>query len=515
MWVVPLLLLFSLGLAGPARGQLLREFRGAWVATVSGIDFPKEPGRDPESLRRQWTDLLDLLDQTGMNAVIVQVRPAGDAFYPSAHAPWSAYLTGKQGVAPREGFDPLAFMIEETHRRSMEFHAWLNPYRLSTHLDTFSLHPDHLFFQHREWVWTYDGKLYLNPALPEVRRHIADVAEELVRTYEVDAIHFDDYFYPFTSSGPPLQDSVFYLASDTAESLQAWRRRQVSEMIREVYQRIREVKPWVRFGVSPFGVWRNRGSDPLGSPTQAGMTCYDDLFADVLQWARLGWVDYLMPQLYWSIGFPLADYALLHDWWDTRLFGPHFIVGHAAYKVGADKDSTWLDPRELPNQIRLRRTHGRSGGSCFYNASSLQRNALGLRDSLRQLFSRPALLPVWNAYAESPPAAPHLHKPQKEGGFARLRWDPSPLPDWSQPYYYALFRCPGEMSAWTPSEAELVYLSPFQPEERDRTYLDKDLQAGDRYTYFVIAYNRNHQGSRTSNAFGIRKKKRGMVRKKP
>lgn len=480
------------------------------MATVHGIDYPKLPGTDPELLKSQWIELLDLLQHTGINAVIVQVRPAGDALYPSRYAPWSAFLTGKQGVAPDGGFDPLAFLIEAAHRRSMEFHAWLNPYRLSTNLDTFSLHPDHLFFQHRDWVWPYAGKLYLNPTLPEVRRHIADLAEELVGRYDLDAIHFDDYFYPYSAFGPPLQDSAAYRASGSGESLQAWRRRQVSTMIRQVHQRIEARKPWVRFGVSPFGVWRNRGSDPLGSPTHAGMTGYDDLFADVLEWARRGWVDYLVPQLYWSIGFPLADYALLHDWWDTRLFGPQFIVGHAAYKVGADADSTWLDPRELPNQVRLRRTHGCSSGSCFYNATSLAGNYLGLRDSLRQLFARPALLPVWNAYAEPPPAAPQLHRPRKKGGFPLLSWEAFLLSDWSEPYYYALYRCPGRHSPWTPDEAELIYLSPFHPDDRDLTFVDRNLSPGEAYTYYVIAYNRHHLAGRTSNAYTVVAKERGF-----
>ena len=313
-----------------------RELRAVWVATVLNIDYPREGTPDAVALREQYKNLIDQFQQLGFNTVIFQVRPAADAFYPSQLVPWSRFLTGQQGRAPSDAeFDPLAFMIEETHRRGMEFHAWLNPFRATTDLDTTKLARNHVFYQHRDWMMPYGTRYYLNPGIPEVRQHLVDVVSEIVRNYDVDGIHFDDYFYPYPVSGQRLPDSLTYVRyRGSFNDTLAWRRNNVDQLIQSLDQAIHGIKPAVAFGISPFGVWRNRDRDPRGSQSRAGVTTYDDLYADVLKWMENDWIDYIMPQLYWNIGYAPADYALLLQWWSQHVGDTHLYIGHGAYKVG-------------------------------------------------------------------------------------------------------------------------------------------------------------------------------------
>ncbi|MEM1215835.1 MAG: family 10 glycosylhydrolase, partial [Bacteroidota bacterium] len=279
-----------------------RELRAAWVATVLNIDYPRSPSTNPIALKEQYRNMLDQLKDLGLNAVIVQVRPAGDALYPSEYAPWSAYLTGRQGAPPKDDFDPLAFMIEETHRRSMEFHAWINPFRASMNLDTASLFLTHPINTHPNWLVTYGTKMYFNPGIPEVRNHLVDVVGELVDNYNLDGIHIDDYFYPYPIKDVPFPDADTYrFYGRLSSSIEDWRRSNTDKLMEALHERIKMTRPSVSFGVSPFGVWRNKSeAAPKGSDTRAGATSYDDLYADVLKWVNRGWVDYVMPQLYWS-----------------------------------------------------------------------------------------------------------------------------------------------------------------------------------------------------------------------
>jgi uncharacterized lipoprotein YddW (UPF0748 family) len=292
-----------------------REFRGVWVATVANIDWPTSP-TDPYSKQKEdFIKLLDYYHSLNFNTVIVQIRAAGDALYPSRFAPWSRYLTGKEGLKPQTNEDPLSWMILETHRRGMEFHAWLNPYRATMNLDTVSLSPDHDFYKNRDWMVKYGSKYYYNPGLPEVRAHLINVIEEVVKNYLVDGIHFDDYFYPYKENGVKFNDGeAFEMYNMMDQSIEDWRRENVSLLIWEVSEAIKSQKPWVQFGVSPFGVWRNKDKDPLGSRTNASQTNFDDLYADVLSWMRYGWIDYLIPQIYWSMDYNLAPYRELVNW---------------------------------------------------------------------------------------------------------------------------------------------------------------------------------------------------------
>jgi uncharacterized lipoprotein YddW (UPF0748 family) len=346
------------------------EFRAVWIATVANIDWPKSNVDNVEKEKADYLEILDTYKKLNYNAVIVQIRSVGDAFYPTELAPWSRYLTGKEGKAPNPYFDPLEWMITEAHARGFEFHAWLNPYRATMDLKTEILSPKHDFYKHPDWMIKYGGKYYYNPALPEVQTLLVSVVNEVVRNYDVDAIHFDDYFYPYKVTGEVFNDAAAYAKYGNGLSLDDWRRSNVNNLVKSVNFSIKNIKPWVQFGISPFGVWRNKSVDPKGSDTQAGQTNYDDLYADPLAWMENSWVDYIVPQLYWSLDHPKASYSKLLKWWSENSKNTAVYIGNGTYKINSDSDKKWNNPNEIPNQINVSRTYKNVVGNVFFSAKS-------------------------------------------------------------------------------------------------------------------------------------------------
>lgn len=388
---------------GNAQEQTLypkHEFRAVWIATVVNIDWPKNSTDNFEKKKADYLEILNTYKKLNYNAVIVQIRSVGDAFYPSKLAPWSRYLTGKEGQAPQPYFDPLEWMIREAHARGFEFHAWLNPYRATFDTKIENLSPEHDFFKHRNWMIKYGEtgkeKYYYDPGLPEVQDHLLAVVDEVVKNYDIDAIHFDDYFYPYRVSGKEFNDSASYLKYGNGLTKNDWRRSNVNTFVKDVYTDIKKVKPWVQFGISPFGVWRNKSVDPRGSDTQAGQTNYDDLFADPLAWMEGKYIDYMLPQLYWSIDHKTASYAKLMKWWSENSVNANVYIGNGSYKIKADSDKRWNDPNEIPNQINLTRTYGNIQGNAFFSAKSfLNRNQDITQLLLDNQYKYPAIpLPV-------------------------------------------------------------------------------------------------------------------------
>ena len=372
------------------------EFRAVWVATVNNIDWPSQPGLSTDQQKREIIDILDMHQTLGMNVIILQVRPTSDAFYASSLEPWSMYLTGTPGKAPEPFYDPLQFWIEECHKRDMELHAWLNPFRVAQNANQ-SLAGNHIAFQYPEWVLKYGNLLYFDPGLPQTREFVTRVVKDIVLRYDVDAIHFDDYFYPYPLS-EDFPDSVSFAKYNRDFSLENkadWRRENVDIVIKMLNDTIKATKPWVKFGISPFGVWRNKSDDPRGSDTQAGTTNYDHLYADIIKWQEKGWIDYCLPQIYWQIGHPQADFEMLVNWWKNNAFGRAMYVGHAVYK--SETTSTvmeWREPGELPRQIEMLREIPEIEGSAFYSSNHFFRNLMGFQDSLKQNFYKsPALVP--------------------------------------------------------------------------------------------------------------------------
>ncbi|MFE6837513.1 glycoside hydrolase family 10 protein [Streptomyces sp. NPDC057705] len=360
--------------SGPSpRAAAAADFRGMWIASVSNVDWPSRSGL---SAGRQRTELLRLLDTAvarRLNAVILQVRPAADALWPSKLEPWSQWLTGEQGVDP--GWDPLGTAVAEAHARGLELHAWFNPYRVANHTDPDRLATSHPARRNPGWTVEYGGKLYYNPGLPEVRRFVQDAMFDAITRYPVDAVHWDDYFYPYPADGEYFDDDEAYEEHGGAfASRAAWRRHNTDTLVQEMSARLRALRPAVRFGISPFAVWRNSDRDPLGSPTRAGLGTYDDLYADTRKWVREGWIDYIVPQAYWHIGHPTADYADIVPWWARTVAGTgvDLYVGEALYRCDADSTTAaWRDPEELSKHVRLAAGHPEVRGHVYFSAKQV------------------------------------------------------------------------------------------------------------------------------------------------
>ena len=369
------------------------EFRGVWIATVVNIDWPSKRGLSNEAQKEEFIALLDMHQKNGMNAIIMQVRPSGDALYPSVLEPWSEYLMGKQGLPPSPFYDPLHFMIEETHNRGMEFHAWINPYRAVFDINKSSIAPSHLTKIHPEWFLTYGDKKYFNPALPEVWKHTNRVVKDIISRYDIDAIHMDDYFYPYKIPGKEFPDEAAYIKNKRGLLKEDWRRSNCDTIIKQIATTIQQTRPGVQFGISPFGVWRNKSKDPKGSNTKAGVTNYDDLYADIMLWLEKGWIDYITPQLYWEHGHPLADYDELVNWWDKNTYNRNLYIGHGIYRAGSN--TAWKDRNEIPHQIKQLRNLKNTRGSAYFSSASFKTNANNWNDTLQgNYYRKPALQPT-------------------------------------------------------------------------------------------------------------------------
>ncbi|WP_079154087.1 glycoside hydrolase family 10 protein [Streptomyces subrutilus] len=357
--------------AAPASGRAaVTEFRGMWIASVSNVDWPSRSGLSAAEQRRQLIGLLDTAVRRRLNAVVLQVRPAADALWPSPLEPWSQWLTGEQGVDP--GWDPLGTAVAEAHARGLELHAWFNPYRVANHTDLDRLAPEHPARLNPGWTVAYGDKLFYNPGLPEVRLFVQEAMLDAVSRYPVDAVHWDDYFYPYPVEGEEFDDDEAYAEyGQDFDSRADWRRHNTDTLVQEMSARLREVRPAARFGVSPFAVWRNSDRDPLGSPTRAGVATYDDLYADTRKWVTEGWIDYVVPQAYWHIGHPSADYADIVPWWARTVAGTdvRLYVGEALYRCDADSPTpAWRDPAELSRHVTFARRYPQVRGHVWFSA---------------------------------------------------------------------------------------------------------------------------------------------------
>lgn len=378
------------------------EFRGAWMHTV----FQEQYLKNTSLQNKEYiTTQLDKLKSIGINAIIFQVRPQADAFYQSDIEPWSIYLTN-EGKAPVPFWDPLEFIVEETHRRGMELHAWLNPYRV-TSTSKQKLSSDHLYYKHPERFVKYGGKIYFNPGNPENVAHITNVVCDIVKRYDIDAIHMDDYFYPYPIKGIPFQDNKTYTKYGKGKTLDDWRRDNVNNLIKILNQKIKSIKPWVRFGVSPFGIWRNKKSDSRGSDTN-GLENFDSLYADVLFWVENGWVDYVIPQLYWAIEHPAASYKILADWWNDNINNRHLFIGQDIKVTMSNKDVDQgsTHQNQLKSKLDIANNLVNVNGNCWWPGYSLTDNTFGIADSLScNHYTTIALPPTypWIDFSKSEP----------------------------------------------------------------------------------------------------------------
>jgi len=382
------------------------EFRGVWIATVDNIDWPRKNQFDVESQKGEFIRQLDMHKSNGMNAVVVQVRPASDAFYASQYEPWSQWLTGQQGKPPVPFYDPLQFTIQEAHDRGFEYHAWCNPYRANFDVNKASIAPNHITRLHPEWFLRYGNTLYFDPGNKDGQAWVVNVIKDIVDRYDVDAIHMDDYFYPYRIAGKEFPDSASYRLYGNGMNKEDWRRSNVDSIIYKLSVAIKETKPWVKFGISPFGVWRNQSKDPEGSATKAGQTNYDDLYADILLWLRNKWIDYVAPQIYWEFSQPNAPFQPILDWWNNHTYGRQCYIGLGIYRAGSN--TAWKELTQLPRQIDSVRQKGNVQGAIYFSSTTFDNNPNGWSDSLRNnYYKEPALVPPMPWLPDNPNKKPN------------------------------------------------------------------------------------------------------------
>ena len=363
------------------------EMRGVWVSSVYNLDYPSSPTTDPDKLKAEADEILDNCVKWGLNAVFLQVRPSGDALYKSDLFPWSKYLTGSVGTAPQYGFDPLEYWVEAAHKRGLELHAWINPYRITRGKDTEwnSLPSTHPAKMNPDWVVKYsDGNYYFNPGIPEVRDLVTRGAVEIVQNYDVDGLHMDDYFYP----GTDFNDAATYQKYGSSFSnIADFRRDSVNQLVAQLDTAVHNIDPDIQFGISPSGIWANKSTDPRGSNTN-GSEHYVSSYADSLYWIENGLVDYIIPQIYWEIGHKLADFATLADWWNDAVAGSdvHLYIGMGAYRCADNPTGVWKTTDPLFDSLAYLENKDNVGGCVFFRYGSIPAVS-GMADRLTSWYS--------------------------------------------------------------------------------------------------------------------------------
>lgn len=395
------------------------EFRGAWLHVIGQTQYQN---MTPQKCRNYISDQLDKLCDAGCNVVIFQVRPCADAVYKSDIEPWSAWLTGKRGRKPNPEWDPMQYTIDEAHKRGMEFHAWLNPYRVTSSAKEV-LPPDHLSNKEPHRFFKYNGQIFFDPAYQENREFICKVVTDILTRYDVDGIHMDDYFYPYPNGKTKFNaDAASHKKFGNGMSVADWRRQNVDKLIEMLHLSIKRVKPWVRFGISPFGIWRNKKSDPRGSESN-GLQNYDDLYADVLLWDKNGWVDYLAPQLYWQLDLSAAPSRKLVKWWNDNVRNADLYIGQEVKRTMDTADPGNNDNDELDTKVELTRSLPNVKGNIWWHGYWVTDNYKGVADSLALKYqSTLALPPVYGATDKCPQQVKNLRK-ERVDGQTLLVWD--------------------------------------------------------------------------------------------
>ncbi len=477
------------------------DFRALWIASVVNIDWPSKPGLSVADQQAELLAWFDLAVAQHHNAVVLQVRPTADAFWPSPYEPWSVYLTGEQGRYP--GYDPLGFAVAEAHRRNLALHAWFNPYRVSMGDDPSVLVPDHPARLHPEWVIGYGGKLYYDPGLPAVREFVIDAIMDAVDRYDLDAVHFDDYFYPYPVVGETFDDAATFARYGRGfDDVADWRRDNINRLVTGLQRRIKKAKRWVQLGISPFAIWRNVATDPRGSDTTAGAETYDDLYADTRRWVRDGWIDYIAPQVYWSRGFTAADYEKVTRWWTeqidaSRRRGHHvgLYVGQATYKVALNADPSWDDPAELSSHLEFYASFDpvdpQVVGNIYFSAKDVRADRLGASSLLtRTWYGHPALLPVVGdaAYERGRNRPPRPVSEARVAG-GRFRWTSRDR----DAVGFAVYRISGRVDSADLADASHLIHTQRRTATRTQTWTDPTPTRGT--TYVITAVDREGRES--------------------
>ena len=483
-----------------------REFRGVWVATVANIDWPSKQGLTVDQQKQELIAIIGQHKKNGLNAIVLQIRPTADAFYAKSREPWSHWLMGKQGLAPAAGYDPLAFAIKESHAIGMELHAWFNPYR-ATMSAKMQVNPEHLIHKRPDLFYTYGGQKLFDPGIPENREYITQVILDVVKGYDIDGVHFDDYFYPYRIAGQVIADgATFAKYPNGFTKIDDWRRNNVDLLVKMVNDSVHHYKKHIKFGISPFGIWRNFREDTLGSKTN-GLSNYGELYADSRKWIKEGWVDYINPQIYFSFSRTAAPFKVLLDWWGNNTYGRHLYIGQAAYLIhngSTKREAAWAKPNEIPNQIRAIRENNRAQGSIYFSSKSLSTVARGFADSLRNDFYKyPALPPQMPWIDDIMPNEPQNLTVEAKGDGVSLKWTrPLKAKDGETASGYVVYRFEEGEKVSIIHSKNIINIT-F---EDYSFYLDTNVEKGKRYSYIVTALDRIKNESEGTGPVGVEMK---------
>ncbi len=470
-----------------ADAQKKREFRGAWIQCVNG----QFVGMSTREMQSTLAYQLDELQKNGANAIIFQVRPECDALYQSSIEPWSRFLTGQQGKAPSPYWDPLQWMTDQCHKRGMELHAWINPYRAKTKATT-QLAANHVAVRKPQSVFSYDDLLILNPGLPENRDYICRVVKDIITRYDVDGLHIDDYFYPYPAPGQTIPDEALYRANTNGiADIRDWRRHNVNLFVRQLHETIKETKPWVKFGISPFGIYRNKANAANGSDTK-GLQNYDDLYADVLLWVNNGWVDYTAPQIYWQIGHPAADYETLIKWWNRHASARPLYIGEDVERTVKHADVVNRNVHQMAAKYSLHNRMKNVDGTVLWYAKAAVDNIGNYGMLLRTTYWKtPALQPLMPFIDKKAPKKVRKLKPVwTEDGYI-LFWTAPKGKGWDdEATKYVVYRFKKGEEVNTDDPEKIVDIT-------ENTFYKLPYDDGDtRYTYVVTALDRMQNESK-------------------
>lgn len=437
-----------LGISSPSQGKetpplpekikpptVTREFRGVWIATVANIDFPSKPGLTTQEQKAELIAILDKAAELNLNVVVFQIRPISDALYSSPYEPWSEFLSGEMGKPPQPFYDPLAFAIKEAHKRGLELHAWFNPYR-AHHPETISpISDNHISKTKPEFVKKYGKYLWLDPGEKQVKDYSLKVILDVVRRYDIDGVHIDDYFYPYPERDEQgklvdFPDDISwqkYLAMGGKLNRADWRRDNINTFVRRMYRSVKKEKPHVKVGISPFGVWQP-GYPPRITNIDRGVTfnAYQQIYADSRKWLQSGWLDYLSPQLYWKIEQTAQSYPVLLNWWLSQNTKKRSIFpGIYTSRIQLEERIGW-DANEIVYQIRTTRGFTKTSGNIHFSMKALLQNRKGIADILAsEVYRQPALVPATPWLNDTQPKKPELKMIQDQKlGQIRIYWQP-------------------------------------------------------------------------------------------
>lgn len=488
-------LLFAAMMSLTLFAQPKREFRGAWMQCVNGVYL----GKTSQQVRDMLVSQLDKLQDAGINAIMFQVRPEGDALYKSSYEPWSRYLTGTQGLAPADGWDPLLWMVEQCHSRGMECHAWINPYRAK--MKSTVLASNHAAAMHPERVFQYGDLLIFNPALEINRQYTCMIVEDIVERYDIDGLHIDDYFYPYPVAGEVIPDQAQFENDRRGfANIEDWRRDNVNLLIKDLHKVVHKTKPWVKFGISPFGIYKNNPNGvngPEGSATN-GTTNYGDLYADIVKWVNNGWIDYNVPQVYWNVGTKVADYEILCKWWNDYCGKRPLFIGQDVERTVNGTDPQDPNAHQMGLKYQIQRSLSNVQGSCQWYAAAVCNNPGNYHTYLKTSYHKyPSLQPAMKFIDKKAPSKAKNVRVEFVSGQPALTWkSPKTKKEMDKAVQFVIYKFARNEKVDLNSASHIVHITKRNNEANSQFTYPLGLENLSGCTFVITSLDRLHNESK-------------------